>query len=91
MVDVEYIANFLPVENATAGVYYRIGYDGFAAAASAGAARAAGDVVTIDLTTGEFSGNVYVEGVKTTYSQWTSTNGVNIIARDKILILFILY
>ena len=40
MVDVEYVANFLPVENATAGVYYRIAYD-FPAAASAGAARAA--------------------------------------------------
>ena len=45
MVDVEYVANFLPVENATAGVYYRIGYDGFAAAASAGAARAATDEI----------------------------------------------
>ena len=42
MVDVEYVANFLPVENATAGVYYRIAYD-FPAAASAGAARAATD------------------------------------------------
>ncbi len=79
MEDAEYVANFLPVENATAGVYYRIGYDGFAAAASAGAARAAGDVVTIDLTTGAFGGQT---GDKTTYSQWTSDNGVNIIARD---------
>ena len=79
MADAEYIANFLPVENATAGVYYRIGYDGFAAAAAAGAARAAGDVVTIDLTTGAFGGQT---GDKTTYSQWTSDNGVNIIARD---------
>ena len=79
LIDVEYVANFLPVENATAGVYYRIGYDGFAAAASAGAARAAGDVVTIDLTTGVFGGQT---GDKTTYSQWTSDNGVNIIARD---------
>ena len=50
MLDVEYIANFLPVENATAGVYYRIGFDGFTAAASAGAARAAGDTYTYTLT-----------------------------------------
>ena len=57
MVDVEYIANFLPVENAVAGVYYRIGYDGFAAAASAGAARAAGSTQTITLLeTGELGG-----------------------------------
>ena len=79
LVDVEYIANFLPVENATAGVYYRIGYDGFAAAASAGAARAAGDVVTIDLSTGTFKGK---EGNKSTFSQWNSSNGVSIIAYD---------
>ena len=57
LVDVEYIANFLPIENATAGVYYRIGYDGFAAAASAGAARAAGSTQTITLLeTGELGG-----------------------------------
>ena len=57
MVDVEYIANFLPVENAVAGVYYRIGYDGFTAAASAGAARAAGSTQTITLLeTGELGG-----------------------------------
>ena len=57
MADAEYIANFLPVENATAGVYYRIGYDGFAAAASAGAARAAGSTQTITLLeTGELGG-----------------------------------
>ena len=79
LVDVEYIANFLPVENAVAGVYYRIGYDGFAAAASAGAARAAGDVVTIDLSNGTFKGK---EGNKSTFSQWNSSNGVSIIAYD---------
>ncbi len=39
MDDVEYIANFLPVENATTGTYYRIAYD-FPAPAAAGAARA---------------------------------------------------
>ena len=57
LIDVEYVANFLPVENATAGVYYRIGYDGFAAVASAGAARAAGDVqtLTISFANGSFS------------------------------------
>ena len=57
LIDVEYVANFLPVENAVAGVYYRIGYDGFAAAASAGAARAAGDVqtLTISFANGSFS------------------------------------
>ncbi|MBR4848474.1 MAG: C10 family peptidase [Bacteroidaceae bacterium] len=27
MIDAEYVANFLPVENADAGTYYRIGYD----------------------------------------------------------------
>ena len=59
MADAEYIANFLPVENATAGVYYRIGYDGFAAAAAAGAARAAGtdEVVEYVISTETGSAN----------------------------------
>ena len=60
MLDVEYVANFLPAENATAGVYYRIGYDGFAAAAATGAARAAGEeTITISPSTGDVSSNVY--------------------------------
>ncbi len=50
MEDAEYIANFLPVEDATAGVYYRIGYDGFAAAAAAGAARAVGETLTYTIS-----------------------------------------
>ena len=64
MEDAEYVANFLPVENATAGVYYRIGYD-FPAPAAAGAARAVGDVVTyvVSTSTGSFSGDTI----------WTST------------------
>ena len=73
MVDVEYIANFLPVENATAGVYYRIGYDGFTAAASAGAARAAGDTYTYTLTPlniGMTSGSI------TSSFEYTGTNPV---------------
>ena len=57
MVDVEYIANFVEVENVTAGTYYRIGYDGFDAPAAAGAARAAGSTQTITLLeTGELGG-----------------------------------
>ena len=62
LIDVEYVANFLPVENAVAGVYYRIGYDYPVAAANAGAARtgatrAAGDVqtLTISFANGSFS------------------------------------
>ena len=60
MEDVEYIANFLPVENATAGVYYRIGYDGFSAAASAPATRAATtraveEVIAIAPSTGDIA------------------------------------
>ena len=73
MVDVEYIANFLPVENAVAGVYYRIGYDGFTAAASAGAARAAGDTYTYTLTPlniGMTSGSI------TSSFEYTGTNPV---------------
>ena len=55
MKNVEYIANFVEVEEVEAGTYYRIGYDGFAAAAAAPAARAAatravGDTYTYTLT-----------------------------------------
>ena len=50
MIDVEYIANFLPVENAVAGVYYRIGYDGFNTAAAAGAARVVGETLTYTIS-----------------------------------------
>ena len=73
MVDVEYIANFLPVENAVAGVYYRIGYDGFTAASSAGAARAVGDTYTYTLTPlniGMTSGSI------TSSFEYTGTNPV---------------
>ena len=73
MLDAEYVANFLPVENATAGVYYRIGYDGFAVAASAGAARAAGDTYTYTLTPlniGMTSGSI------TSSFEYTGTNPV---------------
>ena len=45
MIDVEYVANFNKIDagepTQPAGTYYRIGYDGFAAAAAAPAARAA--------------------------------------------------
>lgn len=72
LVNVEYIANFLPVENATAGVYYRIGYDGFAAAAAAGAARAAGDVQT--LTISYANGSFKTGEEKGPTSIWTSSS-----------------
>ena len=72
LVDVEYIANFLPIENAPAGVYYRIGYDGFAAAASAGAARAAGDVQTLTIS---YANGSFKTGEKTgPTSIWTSSS-----------------
>ena len=72
LIDVEYVANFLPVENATAGVYYRIGYDGFAAAASAGAARAAGDVQTLTISYANGSFKTGEENGPT--SIWTSSS-----------------
>ena len=62
--DVEYIANFIEVETAEPGVYYRFAYE-FPAAAAASAARAAGDVVTyvVSTSTGSFSSDTI----------WTST------------------
>ena len=66
MDDVEYIANFLPVENATAGVYYRIAYD-FPAPAAAGAARAGTDEEYIVEPDGGTLSNVW-NGM---YCEWT--------------------
>ena len=82
MVDVEYIANFLPVENATAGVYYRIGYDGFAAAASAGAARAAGDTQTLTISTS--TGDIAAGGKGYIWNYTVDNNpaGLKIVATD---------
>ena len=74
MVDVEYIANFLPVENAVAGVYYRIGYDGFTAAASAGAARAAGDTYTYAVNYGTGTSNNILNSKA---QEWVYTNNTN--------------
>ena len=74
MLDVEYVANFLPAENATAGVYYRIGYDGFTAAASAGAARAAGDTYTYAVNYGTGTSN-NIQNSKA--QEWVYTNNTN--------------
>ena len=71
LVDVEYIANFLPVENAPAGTYYRIAYD-YTAPAAAGAARAAGDTQTITpITTGTLSNKS-----NSKYTQWNGENDI---------------
>ena len=73
MKDIEYIANFLPVENTTAGVYYRIGYDFSTAtnapAARAGATRAVEDWVTYSITPANGTPKPEYEAI----SQWTFT------------------
>ena len=79
MADVEYVANFIEVEAAEAGVYYRIGYDGFSSAAAAGAARAgatraAGDTYTYAVNYGTGTSN-NVSNSKA--QEWVYKNNTN--------------
>ena len=60
LIDTEYIANFEPIENATPGIYYRIGYD-VTVPAAAGAARAATDqTYVISPSTGTNNGDTKI-------------------------------
>ena len=81
MVDVEYVANFNKIENATAGTYYRIGYD-FPTAANAGAARAAGDVQTLTISTS--TGDIAAGGKNCVWNYTVDNNpaGLKIVATD---------
>ena len=81
MVDVEYIANFRKVEveepeepTQPVGTYYRIGYDGFAAASNAGVARAAGDTYTYAVNYGTGTSNNISNGKA---QEWVYTNNTN--------------